>query len=138
MRKPPSVVLAAIALEAGPVNPSLVDEVISVANAIRNKLAQKNASTRMVTVCNPAYPQDVFTDRWPETERAQAILNSSQQGFVLTEYFYEALIKFEKDPAGLRNAYGDLVSNIDLRKEQKRAAQITFASSSDPLMVIPL
>jgi tetratricopeptide repeat protein len=68
----------------------------------------------------------------PETERAQAILNSSQQGFVLTEYFYEALIKFEKDPAGLRNAYGDLVSNIDLRKEQKRAAQITFASSSDP------
>jgi tetratricopeptide (TPR) repeat protein len=67
----------------------------------------------------------------PETERAQAILNSSQQGFVLTQYFYEALVKFEKDPAGLSNAYGDLVSNIDLRKEQKRAAQIAFAGSSD-------
>ncbi|MGA8311846.1 MAG: tetratricopeptide repeat protein [Terriglobales bacterium] len=68
----------------------------------------------------------------PETERAKAILNSSQQGFVLTQYFYEALVKFEKDPAGLSNAYGDLVTAIDLRKEQKRAAQISFASNSDP------
>ena len=68
----------------------------------------------------------------PETERMQAVQNSSQQGFILTPYFYDALVRFEKDPAGLRNAYGDLVADIDLRKEQKRAAQISFASNSDP------
>ena len=38
---------------------------------------------------------------------------------------------FEKDPAGLSNAYGDLVSGIDVGKERKRAAQVTFASTSD-------
>ena len=68
----------------------------------------------------------------PEAERLKAVENSSEQGFVLTPYFYEALLKFEKDPAGLRNAYGDLVSNIDVGKERKRASQITFATNSDP------
>jgi hypothetical protein len=66
-----------------------------------------------------------------ETERAQAIQNSVQQGFVLTTYFYEALLRFEKDPASLSNAYGDLVSGIDLGKERRRASQVTFASTSD-------
>jgi tetratricopeptide (TPR) repeat protein len=68
----------------------------------------------------------------PEAERVQAVENSAEQGFILTSYFYEALAKFEKDPAGLRNAYGDLVGDIDVRKEQKRAAQIRFATNSDP------
>jgi hypothetical protein len=67
----------------------------------------------------------------PEAERDQAIQNSARQGFILTTYFYEALLRFEKDPAGLSNAYGDLVSGIDVGKERKRAAQVTFASTSD-------
>jgi hypothetical protein len=67
-----------------------------------------------------------------ETERLQLVDSAGDQGFILTAYFYEALARFEKDPAGLREAYGDLVGNIDVRKEQKRAAQITFASTSTP------
>ena len=68
----------------------------------------------------------------PEAERVHAVENSAQQGYILTPYFYDALAKFEKDPAGLRNAYGDLVGDIDVRKEQKRAGQIAFATNSDP------
>ena len=68
----------------------------------------------------------------PDAERVQAVENSAQQGFILTPYFYEALVKFEKDPAGLRNAYGDLVGDIDVGKERKRAGQVTFATNSDP------
>jgi tetratricopeptide (TPR) repeat protein len=67
----------------------------------------------------------------PEAERLQVVQNAARQGFVLTPYFYEALIRFEKDPAGLTNAYGDLVSAIDIGKEKKRASQVTFASTSD-------
>lgn len=67
-----------------------------------------------------------------EEQRAQAVENSTKQGYVLTRYFYETLIRFEKDPAGLRNSYAGLVSNIDLRKEQKRAAEIHFAAKADP------
>jgi hypothetical protein len=65
IRKPPSVALAAIAVNAGPVAPSLVDEVINVANAIRTKLREKTAPRRTVVVRNPAYAPELFTDRWP-------------------------------------------------------------------------
>ncbi len=68
----------------------------------------------------------------PEADRLKAVETSTQQGFILTPYFYEALAKFEKDPAGLSNAYGDLVGNIDVGRERKRAAQITFATNSAP------
>jgi len=67
-----------------------------------------------------------------DAERERAIDNSARQGFILTDYFYEALVRFEKDPAGLNNAYGDLVGNIDVGRERKRAAQVSFASNSDP------
>ncbi len=67
----------------------------------------------------------------PESERLQAVQNSVQQGFILTPYFYEALVRFEKDPAGLNNAYGDLVSGIDLGRERRRASQVTYASVAD-------
>ena len=41
------------------------------------------------------------------------------------------LLRFEKDPASLSNAYGDLVTGIDVGKERKRASQVTFASTSE-------
>jgi len=41
------------------------------------------------------------------------------------------LLQFEKDPAGLKSAYGDLVGNIDIGKEQKRAREVQFASTAD-------
>jgi hypothetical protein len=112
MRKPPSVVLAAIALEAGPVCPSLVDEVISVANAIRNKLAQKDARTRLVTVCNPAYPEDVFTDRWPETEHAQDAFSDDMRRMIVDMYRLrnESLSLPEKTEL-LKRVFGESVAS---------------------------
>jgi Tetratricopeptide repeat len=68
----------------------------------------------------------------PEAQREKLVQAAVEQGFILTRYFYEALVQFEKDPAGLRNAFGDLVSNIDVHKEQKRAAQVQYASVADP------
>ena len=73
----------------------------------------------------------VGTRKTPEAERQQLVDDSMRQGFVLTQYFYDALIKMEKDPAGLRTAYGPLVEAIDVRKEQKTAAELTFARKAD-------
>lgn len=68
----------------------------------------------------------------PEEQRQAAIDRSVKQGYVLTPYFYEALVKFEKSPVGLRNSYGELLGDIDVPKEQKRAAQTQFSSEADP------
>jgi len=68
----------------------------------------------------------------PEAERQVAVEESMRQGFVLTSYFYDSLIKLEKGPEGLRTAYGDMVSTIDVHKEQKIAAEVQFAKKADP------
>jgi len=68
----------------------------------------------------------------PEAQREQAVQESMEQGFVLTRYFYDEMVRFEKDPSGFRNAYGVMIADIDVHKEQKAAAQIQFASKADP------
>ena len=62
----------------------------------------------------------------------QAVVQSMSQGFVLTRYFYERLQEFEKDNTGIRIALGTMISQIDVRKEQRRASQIQFANAADP------
>ena len=67
-----------------------------------------------------------------EAQRQRAVEDSEKQGYILTGYFYGSLERFEKDPAGLKAAYEDMLSKIDVRKEQKEAAQIQFAAKADP------
>jgi tetratricopeptide (TPR) repeat protein len=67
-----------------------------------------------------------------EVLRQRAVDASMEQGFVLTQYFYDALAQFEKDAAGLRNVFGSMLLSIDVRKEQRRAAQVQFATNADP------
>lgn len=67
----------------------------------------------------------------PEAERQAAVEQSVKQGYVLTQYFYDALAKFEKSPVGLRNDYVEMIGGIDLGKEQKRAALTKFSTEAD-------
>ena len=68
----------------------------------------------------------------PEEQRQQAVAQSVAQGYILTPYFYDSLVQFEKSPIGLRNAYSDILAGIDVGKEQKRSAQVQFAKNADP------
>jgi len=68
----------------------------------------------------------------PEPERAETIAQDDKEGYVLTRYFYDALYKFEKDPAGMRNEYAALVGSIEVGKEMKRASQIQFSAEAAP------
>jgi tetratricopeptide (TPR) repeat protein len=67
-----------------------------------------------------------------ETVRLQAAQKAVNEGFVLTRYFYEALQKFEKDPAGLKDSYSDWLFQIDLDKEKKLAQQVNFSKEASP------
>jgi len=94
----------------------------------------KNDVTLLLTECfiRAIEARTAGGGKAPEAQREQVVEESLQQGFILTRYFYDALIKFEKDPAGLRNAYGEMVSNIDVGREEKFAAQVQFANQADP------
>lgn len=67
-----------------------------------------------------------------EAMRAQAVDDAVKQGYILTKYFYNALVAFEKDPAGIREAYAGILDNVDLRKEAKAANEVDFAKAATP------
>lgn len=68
----------------------------------------------------------------PEAVRVEFVQRSMEQGYILTRYFYDALAPFEKDPAGIRNAYPEMLAGIDVGKERKRASEVQFASQASP------
>jgi Domain of unknown function (DUF4932) len=70
-----------------------------------------------------------------EAMRAQAVDDAVKQGYILTRTFYDDVVAFEKDPVGIRGVYGDFLDNVDLKKEQKAAAEVQFASATAPELV---
>lgn len=96
--------------------------------------AFKNNISLLVTEClvRAIEARTYGTAKTPEAERLKIVEDSDQEGYILTHYFYDTLLKFEKDPAGMRNAYADMLGNIDVAKESKRAAQTQFANEAAP------
>jgi tetratricopeptide (TPR) repeat protein len=72
------------------------------------------------------------TKQTVEAMRTQAVDDAVKQGYILTRYFYDAIAAFEKDPAGIRTAYGGMLEAVDLKKEEKAAAEVQFASATSP------
>jgi hypothetical protein len=92
----------------------------------------KNDASLLVTECLiRAIEARIMGSKTPEAERQVVVESAMKQGYVLTGYFYNALIVFEKDPVGLKNSFGDLLSKIDVGGETKKAGQIQFAAKAD-------
>ena len=70
-----------------------------------------------------------------EALRAQAVDDAMKQGYILTRYFYDSLVAFEKDPSGLRSAYSAMLDGVDLKVQEKVASEVHFASGSAPELV---
>ncbi|MGA8742972.1 MAG: hypothetical protein WB561_17425 [Terracidiphilus sp.] len=66
-----------------------------------------------------------------EAVRVAAVHHDMAQGFVLTQYFFEQLIQFEKDPASLRDTIGEMVYGMDIDQQVHRARQTEFDKQAD-------
>lgn len=71
----------------------------------------------------------------PEAQRRELVRAAQEEGFILTEHFYEQLVGFEKGPQGLRNAYGDFLVAIDIGHEKKQAQAVQFRRQATPELV---
>jgi hypothetical protein len=60
---------------------------------------------------------------------------SMKEGFILTHYFYEALKNFEDSPVGMRDAYPNLLREIFVDSERKRAEETEFGIEARPEVV---
>lgn len=104
-RKPPSVIIAAIALGAGPTNDNLIDEVIAIARYMRKLIQHAEASVQLLEVRNPSHYPDIFTDRWPKIRSDQQLWASDLM--ILIERL-EMLKRVGFDPAVIQITFDDL------------------------------
>jgi len=66
-----------------------------------------------------------------EQVRIARVRHDMAQGYVLTAYFYEQMIHFEKDPASLKDTIGELVYSMDVDHEVHRARDVAFDKEAD-------
>jgi hypothetical protein len=66
-----------------------------------------------------------------EGVRLAAVQHDMSQGFVLTQYFYEQMIAFEKDPASLKDDIGEMVYSMDVDQQVHRARNTVFDKEAD-------
>jgi tetratricopeptide (TPR) repeat protein len=70
--------------------------------------------------------------------REQAVSRSMSEGFVLTQYFYNELIGFEKSPASLKESIGEMVYGMDVSQETGHVKKIQFVEQTAPDIVQPV
>jgi len=63
--------------------------------------------------------------------RVATVRRDMTQGFVLTQYFYEQLISFEKDPASLKDTIGEMVYSMDVDAQVHLARKLEFDKEAD-------
>ncbi len=61
--------------------------------------------------------------------RQQAVNTAMSQGYVLTQYFYDAFGPFEHDSAGLKESIGEMVYGMDVEQQIDRAKHVQFAAN---------
>lgn len=67
-----------------------------------------------------------------ESARSAAAQASMEQGYVLTRYFYDQLIAFERESTGLRDVLPDWLFALSLDREKKRAEATNFSAQAAP------
>jgi tetratricopeptide (TPR) repeat protein len=66
-----------------------------------------------------------------EAVRVATVHHNMTQGYVLTQYFYEQMMQFEKDPASLKDSIGEMVYSMDVDQQVHRARQTQFDTHAD-------
>jgi hypothetical protein len=108
----------------------------SISDAPLDDSYKKDASL-LVTECiiRAIEARQIGGPKSPEAPRQAAVQASMREGFVLTQYFYDRLVSFEKDPAGLKDSYGIWLAELNVPAEAKRAREISWAKGSSPELV---
>ncbi len=66
-----------------------------------------------------------------EAVRRATVQHDMNQGFVLTQYFYEQMLQFERDPASLKDTIGEMVYGMDVDQQVHRAHNTIFDQQAD-------
>ncbi|MFZ1086019.1 MAG: hypothetical protein WAN35_13725, partial [Terracidiphilus sp.] len=80
----------------------------------------------------PRYEKErIAVQQKQEVVRQAAMHRDLTQGYVLTQYFYQQLVQFEKDPASLKDSIGEMVYSMDVDYMVHFARNIEFDKEAD-------
>ena len=142
-RKPPSVVQAGLALEAGPIlSPSLSQELLNVATYIRDTIRRCESQGILLDVRNISYHPDCFTDRWPANNEAQSIYRQDLDGLIEDIHELRSTADVEKQNKILVRLFGEnaatyAINSFSKRLGQARAAGKTIVGAGGAVSVAP-
>jgi tetratricopeptide (TPR) repeat protein len=71
------------------------------------------------------------TEQKAEAIRQAVVKRDMEEGYVLTAYFYERLVQFEKDPQSFKETIGEIVYGMDVPSEVSRAKRVTFTQQNE-------
>ncbi|MGC9223892.1 MAG: hypothetical protein ACP5E2_08195 [Terracidiphilus sp.] len=63
--------------------------------------------------------------------RSATVEHDMRQGFVMTQYFYQQMIQFEKQPSSLEEIMGEMVYSMDVDQQVHRARQTDWDQEAD-------
>ena len=99
-------------------------------------LAYKDDFSLLVTKCLIKAIGTRLTHEAPE-KRAAEVNQAVREGFILTAALYDLLPGYEKQPDSFRMYYPDLLSAVDVHKEEKRLKNIQFAQTASKRVIAP-
>jgi hypothetical protein len=124
-RMPPSVVLAYFTGLAARPGMRLSDMLIRISNWIIGEIEIATTGRKLLHVENPAYPDDVFTDRWPENFDQQVRFARDLKELVVgLERIRDGKVSPDGIPDWLRDHFGSRV----VTKAVDRIADLTGQS----------
>ncbi len=109
-----------------------------LAKAVENAPLDESYKRDMALLVTESLVHAVEARTLPKATEAQkraAAQSAAEEGFILTPYFFDALANFEKSPTGMQDAYGDLLHDIDVGRERKRALALQFRPEAPPEVV---
>lgn len=115
-RKPPSVVINAIALELSIPVGAFVDVLIALASHLRQRIVEADRVSMKLEVVNPAWQPDVFTDRWPESTVTQRLFVQDLDHFVTVLSELKRRPEPEKIKEAFEDLFGETVANYAIEK----------------------
>jgi tetratricopeptide (TPR) repeat protein len=71
------------------------------------------------------------TEQKAEAVRQAAVKRDMEEGYVLTAYFYDKLVGFEKEPQSFKETIGEIVYGMDVPSEVSRAKHVTFSQQNE-------
>jgi hypothetical protein len=71
------------------------------------------------------------TEQKAEAVRQALVKRDMEQGYVLTDYFYQKLVAFEKEPQSLKESIGEMVYGMDVPSEVGHVKHIEFTQQNE-------